>query len=75
MIEKQIKTCYLYKKGVNIMSQKLLTIEEICAELGVGKNTAYKIAKSVRHVKIGRRILVPGQELYAYIEKHLQDLI
>ena len=61
----------LAKKGVNMMSQKLLTIEDICAMLGVGKNTAYKIAKSVRHVKIGQRILVPEQELSAYIEKHL----
>ena len=57
-----------------MITQKLLTIEDICNELGIGKNTAYKIAKSVRYVKLGRRILVPDQEIYAYVESHLQKI-
>jgi excisionase family DNA binding protein len=51
------------------MKNKLLTIEEICAELGIGKNTAYKLVKNMKHVKIGRRILVSEKELEEYIVK------
>jgi excisionase family DNA binding protein len=51
------------------MKNKLLTIEEICAELGIGKNTAYKLVKNMKHVKIGRRILVSEKELEEYIDK------
>jgi excisionase family DNA binding protein len=53
------------------MKTKLLTIEEICAELGVGKNTAYKLVKNMKYVKIGRRILVPEDELEAYVEREI----
>lgn len=51
------------------MKNKLLTIEEICAELGIGKNTTYKLVKNMKHVKIGRRILVSEKELEEYIVK------
>jgi excisionase family DNA binding protein len=53
------------------MKNKLLTIEEICAELGIGKTTAYKLIKNIKHVKIGRKILVPENELEAYVEKKM----
>jgi excisionase family DNA binding protein len=51
------------------MKNKLLTIEEICAELGIGKNTAYKLVKNMKHVKIGRRILVSEKELEEYVDR------
>ena len=51
------------------MKNKLLTIEEICAELGIGKNTAYKLVKNMKHVKIGRRILVSEKELQEYVDR------
>lgn len=54
------------------MKTKLLTIEEICAELGVGKNTAYKLVRNMKYVKIGRRILVPENELEAYVEQKIE---
>jgi excisionase family DNA binding protein len=54
------------------MKTKLLTIEEICAELGVGKNTAYKLVRNMKYVKIGRRILVPEDELEAYVEQKIE---
>jgi excisionase family DNA binding protein len=54
------------------MKTKLLTIEEICAELGVGKNTAYKLVRNMKYVKIGRRILVPDNELEAYVEQKIE---
>lgn len=50
---------------------KLLTIEEICAELGIGKTTAYKLVKNMKHIKIGRKILVPEKELEAYVEMEM----
>ena len=52
-----------------MMKNKLLTIEEICAELGIGKNTAYKLVKNMKHVKIGRRILVSEKELEEYVDR------
>ena len=53
------------------MTTQLLTVEEICALLGIGKNTAYQLAKNVKHVKIGRRLLVSEQDLNEYIEKNM----
>lgn len=53
------------------MKQKLLTIEEICADLGIGKNTAYKLVKNMKYVKIGRRILVPENEVETYVEREM----
>ena len=54
------------------MKTKLLTIEEICAEFGVGKNTAYKLVRNMKYVKIGRRILVPEDELEAYVKREIK---
>ena len=55
------------------MKNKLLTIEEICVELGIGKTTAYKLVKNMKYVKIGRKILVPENELEAYVEKEMGE--
>jgi excisionase family DNA binding protein len=57
------------------MKNKLLTIEEICAELGIGKTTAYKLVKTMKYVKIGRRILVPENEVEAYVEREMEGEI
>jgi excisionase family DNA binding protein len=51
---------------------KLLTIEEICSQLGIGRTNAYRLAKSMRCVKIGRRILVPESEVEAYVEREIK---
>ena len=51
---------------------KLLTIEEICSQLGIGRTNAYRLAKSMRCVKIGRRILVPESELEAYVKREMK---
>ena len=52
------------------MIPKLLTIEDITDMLGVGRGTAYKIAKAIKHTKVGRRILVEEQVLLDYIRNH-----
>ena len=55
------------------MTTKLLTIEELCRTLGIGKTTAYQLVKQMKHVKIGRRILVPETELLRYIQDHIKS--
>ena len=52
------------------MIPKLLTIEDITNMLGIGRGTAYKIAKAIKHTKVGRRILVEEQVLLDYIRNH-----
>ena len=52
--------------------EKLFTIEELCSQLGIGKNTAYALAKNIKHIKIGRRILIPESEVKKYVDEHLR---
>ena len=40
------------------MNLKLLTIEDLCKQLGIGKTTAYKI---------GRHILIPEDAVEEYV--------
>ena len=47
--------------------QKLLTIEDITQLLGIGRTTAYKLVRKMKHIKIGRRILVDEADLLDYI--------
>jgi excisionase family DNA binding protein len=49
------------------MLQGMLTIEEIAGTLNIGRGSAYKLAKQLKHVKIGRRIYVPKNEIDQYI--------
>ena len=53
------------------MINDLMTIEEICSHLGIGKNSAYKLAKTMRSVKIGRKLMVP----LADVDKYIAELI
>lgn len=52
------------------MLPKLLTIDDICQTLGIGRTTAYKLIKDINHTKIGRRILVSEDDLIDYIRSH-----
>jgi excisionase family DNA binding protein len=49
------------------MINDLMTIEEICSHLGIGKNSAYKLAKTMRSVKIGRKLMVPKADVDHYV--------
>jgi excisionase family DNA binding protein len=53
------------------MINDLMTIEEICSSLGIGKNSAYKLAKTMRSVKIGRKLMVPRAD----VDKYIAELI
>lgn len=51
------------------MNKDLLTVEDICHELGIGKNTAYGLikGKEIKSAKVGKRHLVHRAELQKYI--------
>lgn len=53
------------------MNQNLLTVEDICRELGIGRSTAYKLLKKkkIKSCKIGSRLVVKKEALERYIEK------
>ena len=48
-------------RGAASMKRRTLSIREVAAILGVGKNTAYRAAKAgqIPTIRIGGRILVP----------------
>ncbi len=52
------------------MLPKLLTVEEISTLLGIGKATTYQLVRKMKHVKVGRRILVSETDLMEYLEAH-----
>ena len=49
------------------MLQNMLSIEQIAERLNIGRGSAYKLAKQLKHIKIGRRIYVPKAEIDKYI--------
>lgn len=51
------------------MNKDLLTVEDVCKELGIGKNTAYGLIKDkkIKSAKVGKRHLVHRAELQKYI--------
>jgi len=53
---------------------KLFTIEDLTKELCISRNTAYKLARQIKHNKIGRRILIAENDLRDYLEKNSQIL-
>ena len=51
------------------MNKDFLTINDVCNELGIGKNTAYKLIKDkkIKAAKFGRRYLIHCDELKRHI--------
>ena len=51
-------------------SRTIITIKEMSAILGIGRNTAYEAVKKgeIPSVKVGRRILVPSKALDKWLE-------
>jgi len=56
------------------MNKNLCTVEDICKELGIGKNSAYKLLKQkkIKSCKLGARLVVKRSELEKYIESKLK---
>lgn len=57
------------------MNENLLTIDDICHELGIGKSTAYKLLKEkkIKSSKIGSRLVVRKSELERYIKQQTEQ--
>ena len=57
------------------MNQNLLTVDDLCAELGIGKNKAYELVRSkkIPSGKIGSRIMIHRTELDKYIETQTKN--
>lgn len=56
------------------MNDQLLTINDLCTELGIGKNTAYKLTTQthqIKSAKIGQRILITRNSLDEYISNKI----
>ena len=55
------------------MKENLLTVNDVCDELGIGKTTAYKLIKDkeIHSGKIGKKIIIRRSDLDDYIEKSL----
>lgn len=50
----------------------ILTVEELCEVLKIGKNTAYALLKSgeIKSVKIGRVYKIPKKNVVKYLTKY-----
>ena len=57
------------------MENSLLTINEICSILRIGKTKAYELIKQkkIKSIKIGKKIIIPSSELNNYIAKQLNS--
>lgn len=49
----------------------VLTVEELCEVLRIGKNTAYKLLKSgkIKSIKIGSTYKIPKRSIIRYLTK------
>ncbi len=54
------------------MNKDLLTVDDLCREIGVGKNTAYNLIKTkkIGACKCGQRYLIHKKELDRYINEN-----
>ena len=51
------------------MNENLITIQDLCNELGISKSTAYRMIKSglLPHARIGRKIIIHKSALDQFI--------
>ena len=61
-------------KGVKIMNNEfnpLITLDELCEVLMIGKNTAYKLLASgeIKSFRLGRNWKIPRDSVAEYIRK------
>ena len=62
-----------YKKGfINIFGdyKDIVTVNELCEMLNIGKNTAYELLQSgaIKSIKIGKVYKIPKKYVQEYIE-------
>lgn len=59
------------RKDKNKMINSFMTIDEICNYLNIGKNSAYRLTKNLRHIKIGKKLMVLRED----VDKYITDLL
>ena len=69
--KKCIQTCIYIRKDKNKMANSFMTIDEICNYLKIGKKSAYRLTKNLRHIKIGRKLMVLRED----VDKYITDLL
>lgn len=68
------------RKGITLMNtetyEDLITIEELCEILSIGKNTAYRLlnTKEISAFRIGRIWKIPRASVSSYIKSHTTSL-
>ena len=69
-------TIIIRRKGV-IKIEKMLTVKDIQNELGLGKNSVYKLVNltGFPKVKIGKKILIPKDEFEKFMKQHIGSQI
>ncbi len=47
----------------------VVTIEDVMAMLGIGRNLAYKLVRTgeIRSIKVGRRMIIPKKEIVRFL--------
>ena len=48
----------------------IISVDDICAVLGIGRNTAYKLLQNqdIRNTRMKRKYIIPRRSLEKYIE-------
>lgn len=56
------------------MKNELISIDELCETLMIGKNLAYRLLteKQIKAFKIGKKWKIPRSSVKSYIEENLQ---
>ena len=52
----------------------VLTVDEVCSALSIGKNSLYKLLRSgsIGCIRIGKKYLIPKEYLMDFINQHRQ---
>ncbi len=50
----------------------VLSVNEVCSALGIGKNSLYKLLKhnTIKSIRIGNKYLIPKVYLIDYVNSH-----
>ncbi len=51
----------------------LVSVRDASATLGIGRDSCYELVRAgrLRHVAVGRRLLIPRSELEAFVEREI----
>lgn len=52
-----------------------LNVKEVAQALGIGLNSTYDLLRSgrLKHIRVGRRILIPAREVEAFLEREVSE--